>query len=91
MEQECITCGGRALADANFAQVFPASGYDQLYKAMASAYKAGKSTTYRAKYQVLDNAYKAVRGGWEVRAGRCRSGQGPPGACRGAEGRGGAR
>lgn len=49
-----------------FMQVFPAGGFKELYAALEAAYKAGRNTVHKAKYTVLDNPYKAVKGGWEV-------------------------
>ncbi|GBF94754.1 hypothetical protein Rsub_07637 [Raphidocelis subcapitata] len=50
----------------NFTQIFPREGFDQLYAAISSAHKAGKSAVHRARYPVLDNPAKAVAGGWQV-------------------------
>jgi hypothetical protein len=48
-------------------QIFPTAGYRKLYDAMAAALKAGRNTVHRARYNVLDNPQKGIKGGWQVR------------------------
>jgi hypothetical protein len=45
-------------------------GYQRLYDAAAAAYANGSNAVHRDTYVVLDNPYKGVKGGWQVRGQR---------------------
>jgi hypothetical protein len=49
-------------------QVFPTSGWAKLYTALNSSVAAGGPAYHLAEYTVMDNAFQAVHGGWQVRA-----------------------
>jgi len=47
-------------------QVFPKSGWAQLFNALKKSISAGGPAYHLAEYTVLDNPYQAVHGGWQV-------------------------
>ena len=50
-----------------FTQVFPEAGYQELFDAVKSSTIAGGPTFHQATYEVEDNPFQAIFGGWQVR------------------------
>jgi hypothetical protein len=48
-------------------QVFPTSGYSDLWDAISKGVATGGPIYHLAEYTVQDNAFLAVHGGWKVR------------------------
>jgi hypothetical protein len=49
-------------------QVFPTSGWDELWATLKSSVAEGGPAYHLVEYTVQDNSFLAVHGGWKVRA-----------------------